>query len=83
MAPDGFIGGIILPLGCFFLESWWAPSKAYLCPGVPIAQGLCMVLVGEAHALLSPTTSTVFRRKCSFSFRSQLSKKFMSGIRNF
>lgn len=38
---------------------------------------------GKAHALLSPTTSTVFRRKFSFSFRSQLSKKFMLGIRNF
>lgn len=45
----------ILLLGHFFLELWWALSKAHLYPGRPIAQGtLHGSWSGKARATYSP-----------------------------
>lgn len=72
---------------CHLDAFFWSPGGHLprpTCAQVyPLLRGFVWFLWGEAHALLSLTISTVFRRKFSFSFRSQLSKKFMSGIRNF
>lgn len=84
MAQDGCIGDIILPLGCFFLRVTVGTSQG---PPVPRCTHHSGALYGSCEGRLklfiSPATSIVFHRKFFFSFRSQLSKKFMSGIRNF